>query len=176
MTNSAGARLYGTISASVLAYRLAGRSLVTVDSSAAPYVIRGNSYSNSHLSLRMSKPTDFVFTALDETWPSMTVVAVAHAHGDTVRVESRYRDPWFTADEDARRRAAADSSSGPLTRVQAAGRSAWLRSGRRDAVIAMPNGGETLILRATGADATALVQRAASWLTLTKTHDGATRR
>ena len=166
LTNSAGARLYGAISVRVLAYQLSGARQVTLDTSAAPYVVRGSRYRNAHLGIDLVRPSGSRFTELDETWPSMTIVAVANRSSDTVRVRSLYRDPWVMPAEDARARVTASGAAPTGTPVRVRDRTGWIGGRRGHAVLAIPNGGETVTVEATGPDASALVLRVAGGLVL----------
>src|SRR5262249_22598564 len=129
LTNSAGAQLYGRLAADVLGYQVEGEPFVTTRGGAAPYRIQADRYINASLSVELRKPAGFHFIELDETWPAMTIVSIADDAGDTVRVSSIYRAPWIEA-------------------ATAAGQSRVATT--RRATLAVPNGGETIVVDAAG--------------------------
>ena len=166
LTSNAGALLYGRIDARITAYQVSGRAVVELDSAAAPYVITGNNYRNATLGMAVAKPDEFSFVQLNEIWPSRTIVGMANATGDTVRITSLSRDPWITSDEDARTQTHSLVPRGRASRLTLGGGSAWLRAQPRRAAIAVPNAGETLAIVATGANARDLAERMARALVL----------
>lgn len=85
------ALLFGKVDIRILSYTLDGKR-VTVARNAAGHHIQGDTYVNSWIGLRVTRPAGMKFSDLDARWPNSTVVTLA-SPGRSARILYAHANP-----------------------------------------------------------------------------------
>jgi Transglutaminase-like superfamily len=83
--SAAMGQMYGNVDIAILEYTVNGQR-VAVAETQKPFLVDGDVYRNPWLGFTIRKPRGFQFTALNEVWPSATVVGMSGSHGEQVRL------------------------------------------------------------------------------------------
>jgi len=78
-------QMFGNMDIAILEYTVNGQRVVVAEAR-KPFSIDGDVYRNPWLGFAIRKPRGFQFTALDEVWPSATVVGMSGPNGERVRL------------------------------------------------------------------------------------------
>lgn len=78
-------QMYGNVDIAILEYTVNGQRVVVANAH-KPFSVDGDVYRNPWLGFAIRKPQGFQFTALDEVWPSATVVGMSGPHGEQARL------------------------------------------------------------------------------------------
>jgi hypothetical protein len=156
-------QMYGHIGIRVLGYAAEGGQRREVAADAGSYTVAGDVYRNPELGIELAKPAGARFVDLDSVWPETTLVGIA-GDGAKASLESRVRFPWEADEPAAWKRLETVVPGGRRSRVQVAGRTAYLVEGDGKAAVALPGHEEVWLLEADGSGASALVRQLAAGL------------
>lgn len=156
-------QMFGHIGVRVLGYAADGGGRQTVAGDARAYTVTGDVYRNSELGIELAKPAGLRFVDLDGVWPETTLVGVAGENAKA-SLESRARFPWEADEPAAWKRLETVVPGGRRSRLQVAGRTAYLVEGDGKAAVALPGHEEVWLLSAEGKGAPALVRQLAAGL------------
>lgn len=156
-------QMFGHIGVRVLGYAADGGGRQAVAGDARAYTVRGDVYRNPELGIELAKPAGLRFVDLDGVWPETTLVGVAGENAKA-SLESRARFPWEADEPAAWKRLETVVPGGRRSRLQVAGRTAYLVEGDGKAAVALPGHEEVWLLSAEGKGAPALVRQLAAGL------------
>lgn len=160
------AAMYGQIDLVVLGYGREGEPRRQVAADAPLYTVEGDRYRNTGLGLALDKPARLRFTALEEVWPSPTLLALEGPAGERVVLERRQGFPWEDAAAAARKELGELVPEGRSAVLEVAGRPALLAEADGKAALAVPDGDDIWVLHAQAMDAAALLREVAAGLRL----------
>jgi len=163
-----GQQMFGQVGIQILEYEIAAGKKVLVPEGAKPYSVKGDQYENSWLGLRVTKPTDFRFSRLDEVWPEATVVGMEGPNQQEAVLRQVDIFPWLDWESAARDILSKLEFKGGEQKKTISGRPAIVTQGPAAAALAMSQDGDVWVLVCKGKDAPELLSKIASTIILRK--------